>query len=159
MFAMKNWISIRILQFEEDWPAYRDTLQVNFAGAPCPLQPLLLPVVQSPDPDQLQAGPLPLQAGPLPPCHQQEKTLKKKYVDDLTLLEVLCLLSVLVPAPPIIGPPNLHDIPGLTLPVEQSSWLTCPCSQLKTRWKNSAQLDWCSAWLSLSLAIEIVGAG
>ena len=36
------------------------------------------------------------------------------------MLEVLCLLSVLVPAPPIIGPPNLHEIPGLTLPAEQS---------------------------------------
>ena len=60
-------------------------LQVNLAGAPCPLQPLLLHGVQGPDPGPLQAGPLqagplPIQAGPLPPCHQQEKTLKKNLL-------------------------------------------------------------------------------
>ena len=88
-------------------------LQVNLAGAPCPSQPLLPPGVQGPELDPLQAGPQPL-------CHQQEKVLKKKYVDDLTLLESIDLKSSLVPSTPIIGPPNLHEIPGLSLPSENS---------------------------------------
>ena len=46
--------------------------------------------------------------------------LKKKYVDDLTLLEGLTLLTALVPTCPIIGPPNLHKIPGFILPVDHS---------------------------------------
>ena len=79
-------------------------LQVNLAGAPCPLLPLLLPGVEGPD-----AGPL--QEGPLPLCHQAEKTLKKKYVDDLTLLEAVSLPAALVPTPPIIGLANIHEIP------------------------------------------------
>ena len=59
-------------------------LQVNLAGAPCPILPLLPPDVQGPGIDPHQAGHLPL-------CHQQEKILKKKYVDDLTLLEAISL--------------------------------------------------------------------
>ena len=41
-------------------------------------------------------------------------------MDDLTLLECIDLKSTLVPAASIVGPPNLHEIPGLSLPVEQS---------------------------------------
>ena len=46
--------------------------------------------------------------------------MKKKYVDDLTLLESIDLKSTLCHAAPIVGPPNLHEIPGLSFPVEQS---------------------------------------
>ena len=88
-------------------------LQVNLAGAPCPI-PSLLPLGhEGPQPDPQQVGPLPL-------CHLQEKTLKKKYVDDLSLLESINLKAALVPAAPIIGPPNLHEQPGLILPADQS---------------------------------------
>ena len=62
-------------------------LQVNLAGAPCPLQQHLPLGVQGPELGLQQPGPLPL-------CHQQDKILKKKYVDDLNL----------VPTAPIIGP-------------------------------------------------------
>ena len=89
-------------------------LQVNLAGAPCPLPTSLQIGIEGPEPDPAECGPLPL-------CHQnKQKTLKKKYVDDLTLLESIDLQSTLVPSPAIIGPPNLHEIPGLTLPVHQS---------------------------------------
>ena len=88
-------------------------LQVNLAGVPCPL-PTILPVgVQGPE-----VGPL--HAGPLQPCQQKEKTLKKKYVDDLSLLEALDLKSSLVRATPIVGPVNLHELPGLELPPDRS---------------------------------------
>ena len=88
-------------------------LQVNLAGYPCPLQPVTLPNgVKGP----VTRAPL---AGPLPLCHQSERTLKKKYVDDLTLLEAICL-KLLVRAPLIIGPPNLHEIQGFVLPPDQS---------------------------------------
>ena len=85
-------------------------LQVNLAGYPCPVQP--------PRPLRVH-GPEPALVGPLPPCHQTGKTLKKKYVDDLSLLEKI-QLQVLVPAPPIVGPLNFHETPGLVLPPEQS---------------------------------------
>ena len=89
-------------------------LQVNLAGYPCRLQPVTLPGgVEGPVPSTPLAGPLPL-------CHQAERILKKKYVDDLTLLEAL-RLRLLLQSPPIIGPPNLHEIPGLVLPVDQSA--------------------------------------
>ena len=55
-----------------------------------------------------------------PPCHQSEKTLKKKYVDDLSLLETIDLKAALIPSPPIIGPPNIHEQPGLSLPPDLS---------------------------------------
>ena len=88
-------------------------LQVNLAGSPCPVQPLLPPGVEGPECD-------PAHAEPLPPCHQGNRTLKKKYVDDLSLLEAVPLLSALVPTPPIIGPSNIHETASLTLPPEQS---------------------------------------
>ena len=83
-------------------------LQVNLAGAPCPMQPILLPGDIGPDLGPLQQGPAPL-------CHLKERILKKKYVDDLSLLEAVPL-KLLVPVPHIVGPPNLHEVPGLTLP-------------------------------------------
>ena len=88
-------------------------LQVNLAGAPCPTLPLLPPLVPGPEPDPHQAGPLPL-------CHQPEITLKKKYVDDLSLLEAINLKLQLANAPPVLGPRNIHEQPGLHLPPEQS---------------------------------------
>ena len=82
-------------------------LQVNLAGAPRPI-PSLIPLGQEgPDPDPQLAGPLPL-------CHLKEKTIKKKYVDDLSLLETINLKMSLIPSTPIIGPPNFHEQPDLT---------------------------------------------
>ena len=73
--------------------------------------PLLLPPL---------AAPAPLYNFPPPLCHQSDKILKKKYVDDLTLLESINLKSCLIPSTPIIGPPNLHEQPGLQLQTDQS---------------------------------------
>ena len=88
-------------------------LQVNLAGAPCPI-PSFLPLgTAGPEP-------VPQQAGPLPLCHLKERILKKKYVDDLSFLERINLKSSLVQSIPIIGPPNLHERPGLCLPADQS---------------------------------------
>ena len=88
-------------------------LQVNKAGAPCPIPPLLAPSHAGPPPD-------PSFAGPLPPCHLKTRTLKKKYVDDLSMLESIKLKTVLLKANPIIGPLNYHEQPGLYLPPEDS---------------------------------------
>ena len=103
------------------------------SGYPCPLRPLQ-PAgydvrVQVGDPSPHLVAPanqtnvdgpqLPIY-GPLPPCHQNEKMLKKKYVDDLTLMEALSLLPTLLPSPKIVGPPNLHELTGLRLPVDLS---------------------------------------
>ena len=49
-----------------------------------------------------------------------EKTLKKKYVDDLSLLESIDLRMSLILSTQIIGPPNLHEIPCLSLPANLS---------------------------------------
>ena len=88
-------------------------LQVNKAGAPCPTLPQLLLGYAGPEP-------APLLAGPLPPCHEKKRVLKKKYVDDLSILERLNLNLALVPSVPTIGPRNQHEQPGLTLPPENS---------------------------------------
>ena len=58
--------------------------------------------------------------GPLTPCHQKEKTNKKKYLDDLSLLEKIDLKSTLIPYPKFIGPPNINETSGLYLPTENS---------------------------------------
>ena len=65
----------------------------------------------------VQETPPPVQA---PPCHQKNKMLKKKYVDDLSILECINLKASLKPLPPLIGPCNKHETPGLHLPVELS---------------------------------------
>ena len=49
-----------------------------------------------------------------------KQLIKKKYVDDLSLLESLYLQRVLVPSAPIIGPPNEHEQSGLHLPPNYS---------------------------------------
>ena len=88
-------------------------LQVNKAGVPCPITSLLPLGHAGPEPD-------PSQADPLPPCHNREVLVKKKYVDDLSLLESLNLQRVLVPSAPFIGPPNEHEQSGLYLPPDKS---------------------------------------
>ena len=88
-------------------------LQVNLAGSPCPILPLLPHGEEGPEVEPQQHGPLPL-------CHQQDKMLKKKYVDDLSLLEAVDLTTALVHFTPIIGPPNIHEVPGLALPPDLS---------------------------------------
>ena len=88
-------------------------LQVNLAGAPCPTQPLPPLGTTGPEPEPIHDVLLPL-------CHRKEKLLKKKYVDDLTLLESINLKHSLVESDPIVGPRNLHEQPGLYLPVDQS---------------------------------------
>ena len=87
-------------------------LQVNLAGAPCRLTPSLPLGVHGPEPLQTTHRP--------PPCHNVKKTKKKKYVDDLSMLESVDLKASLVPSPKIIGPPNCHEVPCLSLPVENS---------------------------------------
>ena len=88
-------------------------LQVNGAGAPCPLPIMLPPLQAGPEPD-------PQYAGPAQPCHLEDRKLKKKYVDDLSLLEAINLKLNLIPSSPIIGPANLHEQPGLFLPPDRS---------------------------------------
>ena len=89
-------------------------LQVNKAGAPCPILTQLILGHTGPEP-------APHNAGPLPPCHLREKIRKKKFVDDLSLLESVNLKLALVPSPPIVGPPNLHEQSGLMLPPDSSA--------------------------------------
>ena len=88
-------------------------LQVNTAGNPCALKSTLPEGVFGPEPSQ----PLP---GPLPPCHNKGSIKKKKYVDDLSMLERVNLRTHLVPSQRIIGPSNYHETPGLFLPTENS---------------------------------------
>ena len=88
-------------------------LQVNLAGAPCPRPTLLPKGTIGPEPSLNHTTP------PLP-CHMREKLLKKKYVDDLSLLESINLKLSLIPSNPLVGPPNLHEQPGLHLPVDKS---------------------------------------
>ena len=89
-------------------------LQGNKAGYPCPLQKTLPLGVEGPEPMPVNHN------EPAPLCHQTEKTLRKKYVDDLSLLEKVDLRATLVPMEPIIGPINLHEQPKLVLPPESS---------------------------------------
>ena len=84
-------------------------LQVNHAGAPCAIKPCLPPGVSGPEPN-------PEQVPDLQPCHTIGTTENKKYVDDLTFLEVVKLKDNLVPIEPFIGPLNFHEHHGLQLP-------------------------------------------
>ena len=53
-------------------------------------------------------------------CHNLGTTENKKFVDDLTLLEVVKLKNNLVPKEVIIGPPNYHERHGLHFPAENT---------------------------------------
>ena len=92
-------------------------LQVNLAGAPCPMisSSISLPLVREP-----VLHPVPCLVGPLPICHERNITLKKKYVDDLSLLESIDLKAKLIKAKPTFGPCNIHEQAGLILPPGQS---------------------------------------
>ena len=105
-------------------------LQVNLAGSPCPV-PRLLPLhLEGPDP-------APILALPPPPCHNLERTLKKKCVDDLSLLESVNLKSMLTSLPPFIGPPMfMRPLDSTFLLNSQScntNWLASKHSQRITK--------------------------
>ena len=109
-------------------------LQVNLAGDPCPV-PTLLPVgYAGPEPRPEHAGPLPL-------CHVKGKTMKKKYVDDLSLLESINLKTSLIPSAPIIGPCNWQEQPGLHLPEEHSVLQHQLADLLKFTTENKMKLN------------------
>ena len=88
-------------------------VEANLAGDPSPIPRVLPHGDEGPDPAPVQANPIPL-------CHQEENIMKKKYKDDLSVLEAIDLKSMLVPSNPIFGATKLHEIPGLHLPHEQS---------------------------------------
>ena len=88
-------------------------LQVNLAGAPRRIRVLTLDVI-GPEPEAPHDEELPL-------CHNKKKILKKKYVDDLSMLESIDLKNTLRPKNSSIGPPNYHEIPGLYLPPNLST--------------------------------------
>ena len=90
-----------------------------------PALPLHLPElrqtqVTSVDLNRTDDEPYHVYEAPIPPCHKKHKTLKKKYVDDLSILESIDLRATLKPLPPFIGPPNKQEVPGLYLPVDES---------------------------------------
>ena len=86
-------------------------LQVNLAGSPCLPPSTLPPGVAGPDPFPNVSQSL--------PCHDQKKTENKKFVDDLTMLEVVSLEN-LIPKKPFIGPLNFHERHGLFLPRDRT---------------------------------------
>ena len=88
-------------------------LQVNLAGAPCSVPRTLPDGVAGPEPNPVVDSPLAL-------CHLTEKTEDKKFVDDLTMMEVVNLKENLVQKLPTIGPLNFHERHGLDLPQERS---------------------------------------
>ena len=94
-------VSLLTKTYQLEDPRVLVDLQANLAGAPCPMLCVLPHGVEGPDPAPTQANPLPL-------CHQEQKIMKKKYVDDRSLLEAIDLKSMLVPSTPIFGPPNLN---------------------------------------------------
>ena len=55
---------------------------------------------------------------PPAPCQALGKTENKKFVDDLTILEVVLLKDNVVKKPSIIGPLNYHERHGLRLPTD-----------------------------------------
>ena len=88
-------------------------LQVNHAGDPCPVPATLPDGFAGPEPD-------PNTVTTLQACHSVGKTENKKFVDDLTLLEVVKLKNNLVPKEVLIGPPNFHERHGLQFPAENT---------------------------------------
>ena len=100
-------------------------LQVNLAGAPCtpllaPHPPAYGPAPQLVLPNEEVQHPIQDQAIALPPCHKREKTLKKKYVDDLSMLESINLRLSLKPLAPYFGPRNKYELHDLYLPADSS---------------------------------------
>ena len=85
-------------------------LQVNHAGDPCPVPATLAAGVAGPEP--------PPDVTTYKPCHATGTTENTKFVDDLTLLEVVKLKGNLVPQDTFIGPPNYHERHGLKFPPE-----------------------------------------
>ena len=88
-------------------------LQVNKAGSPCPVPRTLDVGVSGPEPN-------PLNQTNCPPCHTADMIAKKKFVDDLTMLEAVRLNVSLTPKPPFIGPRNSDDIGDFFLLGESS---------------------------------------
>ena len=86
-------------------------LQVNHAGDPCPAIPTLPAGVAGPEPRDPQH--------PARPCHIEGSTENKKFVDDLTMLEVISLRD-LIPKETFIGPLNYHERHGFFLPKEKT---------------------------------------
>ena len=84
-------------------------LQVNHAGDPCSVPATLAPGVPGPEPN-------PDEVSDPKPCQSLGTTENKKYVDDLTLLEVLKLKGFLIPKDSFIGPLNFHERHNLHLP-------------------------------------------
>ena len=71
-----------------------------------------------PLPDPVQKGDV--ASVPMPPDQAfTEEELWIKYVDDLTMAEVVDL-KTLTKSVDLIGPRNLHDVNGLKLPPEKS---------------------------------------
>ena len=87
-------------------------LQVNHAGDPCSAPNTLAPDVAGPEPQLCDSS--------VKPCHIPAKTENKKFVDDLTILEVVSLKDSLVPQDSFIGPLNFHERHGLQLPPQKS---------------------------------------
>ena len=86
-------------------------LQVNLAGAPCQAPPSLPPGFSGPENLSTDSSVL--------PCQIVGKTENKKFVDDLTMLEVVSLDNV-IPKVATIGPLNYHERHGLFLPREKT---------------------------------------
>ena len=83
-------------------------LQVNHAGDPCTVPATLLAGVHGPEPN-------PDEVVDPKPCQTYGTTENKKYVDDLTLLEVVKLKGLLIPKESFIGPLNFHERHNLQL--------------------------------------------
>ena len=99
-------------------------LLVNDAGKPCKIEATLPDGFEGPEPNPFHVpalgDPDPVQSvHHLPPCHDQDKVEKLKYVDDLTLLEEIDLTK-LEKIKPFIGPLNFHERHGFYLPKEKS---------------------------------------
>ena len=88
-------------------------LQVNHAGNPCTVPATLPPGVSGPEPN-------PDEVAEPKPCQTLGTTENKKYVDDLTLLEIVKLKGLLITKDSFIGPLNFHERHNLQLPSEKT---------------------------------------
>ena len=111
-------------------------LLVNDAGKPCKIVTTIPKGFEGPEPNPflspahlhvpavIEASDEPVHQVPLSehfpqPCHDEDRTARFKYVDDLTLLEEVSLDDLEV-IPAFIGPPNYHERHGLYLPKVKS---------------------------------------